>query len=241
MSIPMKRLAALLFVVVLASCAGVKSETYTAGSKDKVLSDVGSSNLSADEKRLFVAAMMRSSFGNYDPANKTVGQILDDQRKYEQAEAIREEAAKEAAARAAAAAAAERRVMQGALSVQVTNKGFEAADPMNGDYEDKITLAVQFHNRGTKKISEAKGALIFSNHFGDRIYRVNIDESGFNGSALAPGSIYGSTYSSQFNQFMEDQIKFRDTDLSGMNVQWVPLGISFSDGSTMTAADPDKS
>lgn len=234
-----KRALSLGLLVAVTSCAGVKGETYTGASKDKIISDVGSSNLSSDDKRLFVAAMMRSSFGSYDPSNKTVAQILDDQRKFEQAEAAREEAEKEAAAKAAAATAAERRAMQDALSVQVTSKGFEPADPMNGTFEDKITLGVQFHNRGKKKISETKGALIFTNHFGDRIYRVNIDESDFDGSALSPGAIYASTYTSSYNQFIDNQTRFRNTNLSAMHVQWLPIGISFGDGSNMTADDPD--
>lgn len=233
------RVTVALLALTIVACSNVKGETYTNDAKDQVTKDVGASHLSDDEKRLYVAALMRSRFGSYDPANKTVGQIIEDQASFEREEAAKEQAAKEAAARAAAAAAAERRAMQADLSVQTTNKGFQAADYMNGIDQDSITLGVQFHNLARKKISEVKGALIFSNHFGDRIYRLNIDESEFNGNALAPGAIWASTYSSRFNPFLEDQVRFRDTALTSMNVQWVPLGISFSDGTTMTAADPD--
>lgn len=166
------RYVAMVLLLCTAACANVKSETYTSSSKDQVTKDVSASHLSDDEKRLYVAAIMRSSFGSYDPTAKTVAQIIDDQKTFEREEAAKEEAAKEAAAKAAAAAAAERRAMQTTLSVQATDKGFQAADYMNGIYEDSITLGVQFHNLGRKKISEAKGALVFSNHFGDQSHAV---------------------------------------------------------------------
>lgn len=236
----MKRCAiVLLTLATLTACAGVKGETYTSASKDKVAEDVGKSNLSTDDKREFASALIRATFGSYDPGNKTVAQIIDDERAYEKQEAAAEEATKEAAAKEAAIAAAQRRVMQGDVSVQVLSKGFEPADYENGSYEDHITLQVQFHNKSKKKISEVKGALIFTNHFGDRIYRAGVDESGFDGSALAPGAIYTATYGINYNQFMDNEQKFRNTDLSGMDVQWMPLGIHFVDGTTMTAEDTD--
>jgi len=238
----MQRLSLVLLslVLTLSACSNVKGEVYTGDNKDQVTKDVGGSHLTDDEKRMYAAALVRSAFGSYDPANKTVGQIIADEQSFEHEQAVKEEAAKEAAARAEAAAAAERRQMQALASVQVTSKGYQPADVMNGIYQDSISLGVQFHNLGRKKITEIKGALVFSNHFGDRIYRVNLDESNFDGSALGPGGLYSSTYTSHFNQFEEDQVKFRDTQLSSMNVQWVPLGISFADGSAMTAADPDQ-
>lgn len=230
-------LIAFIAIVTLSSCGDVRSDVFTTSNTAQVMQAVSASHLSDDDKRKVLAAAMRATFGAYNMAGKTVGQVIDDETSFEEQQNAQQLAQQQQEQREAQAAEAERQEMQRALSVQVLSKSFVPADPMNsGTYEDSIALTIQFHNTGSKVVRAIKGFLAFNNQFGDRIYRVDLDvEQG----SIAAGALYTSTYSIDYNQFEDDMVRLKNTDLANMRVQWVPLSIIFGDGSQVSADDPD--
>lgn len=233
------RYAIVLFAaaISLSSCAGVRGDVFTGSNTDQVLQAVASSNLSDEDKRKVVAAAMRATFGTYTLAGKTVGQIITEQTAFEVEQNAEQLAEQQREQQQEQVAVAERRQMQQALSVQVLSKGYAPADPFNaGTYQDSLTFNVQFHNTGRKSIRAVKGFIAFNTEFGDRIYRVNLDEENH---VMVPGDLYASAYSVDYNQFEGGMVQLRSADLANMKVQWVPLGIIFTDGTQITAEDPD--
>lgn len=235
----MKRIGVALIGValLLGGCSNVKGEAITSSNHEQVLTDVAKSKLSDDEKKYFLAASMRSALGNYLLDGKTVSQVIDEQRKWQgeqeaQAAAAHEAQLKEEAKRAALIAE-----MQHAISVQPISKRFRGSDWENGEYDDHEFVTLQFHNLSKKTIKGVKGALRFTNSFGDKVIGLEIEAGGNGGEAvrLAPGESVSTEYSWKYNRFEDDWKRFSNTALSGMKAQWVPDQILFADGTVLKA------
>lgn len=121
--------------------------------------------------------------------------------------------------------------MRNAISVGVLQKGFHEADPSNFDYQSGFTALLQYHNVGKRTVKAFKGVIEFRDQFGERItgFKVQYEEP------LAPGQEREETGQWNFNQFMGEDVKLRDTPLSRLKVTWQPQSVIFSDGATLSA------
>ena len=228
---------------LLAGCSNVKSETFTSSNKDQVMTDIGTAKLSDDDQKAVVGAITRSALGNYPLEGKTVGQVIDEQKKWQADQDAQAAAAQEAQLKIEAARAALVDKMQHVLAVQPISKRFQEADYDAGDYNEHEVLELQIHNRGSKIIKGFKGSLYFTNSFGDKVINLSLEVGGDGGDAisLAPGHIGSDEESWTFNKFEDQWTTFDATALSSMKAQWVPDQIIFADGSTLRAPDDDSS
>jgi hypothetical protein len=229
--------------VLLVGCSNVKGEAFTSSNRDQILSDVAKSKLSDDDKKSFLAATMRSALGNYSVDGKTVGQVIDEQKKWQADQDAQAAAAHEAQLKAEAKRAALVAAMQHAISVQPISKRFKDSNWENGDYDQSEYVTFQFHNTGTKAIKGVKGSVRFTNSFGDKVITLELEEGGNGGEALSlrPDYILTDELSWKYNEFEDSWKTFRATELSSMKAEWDPEAIIFTDGTTLTAPDDDSS
>ena len=139
--------------------------------------------------------------------------------------AKQEKLAKEAREKEEAEKAQLRRVVTMALIA----KSFVGNDPMNGRYQDYITIKIALENNNDKDIKAIKGELIFNDVFGDKIHSVGFkyDE----GIKAHSKKIWEGGM--DYNQFMDSHKRLRSTELNNLALVWEPQTILFEDGTKM--------
>lgn len=123
--------------------------------------------------------------------------------------------------------------MRQAVSVGILQKGFRKANYEEGTYSDKFTAKLQYHNLTNKTIVGFKGAVVFYDQFGDRVQGFRVESQ----DNLRPGHILEEALLYDYNQFMHEDQKLRDTPLAKLKVIWQPVRVNFADGSSLSARD----
>jgi len=216
------RIALALLILIFAGCSNPKKAVFAPGNHDKVLEQ--SQKLADDDRKELIAALARNAFAQYPLDGKTVGEVLDEQRKFEADQAAADRVQKAAQEKEAKRIAEAQRVMRESISVQVLSTHYQDSDFANGVYESGMVLAVQYHNTGRKKIKAFKGTLEFDNQFGDKIDETTIDGE----DPIAVGDTQRHDLISSYGLS-----KIRTRELSQMKVRWKPASILFADGSTI--------
>jgi hypothetical protein len=116
-----------------------------------------------------------------------------------------------------------------ALTVKVVDKRFSKADYMNGDYQDSIGIRLIYESHSDKDIRAFKGTLVFRDLFNDEIQRSELKED----RVLKAQQRINVERSLNYNQFIESNVRLRNTPLESLNIEWVPEAIVFSDGSSL--------
>lgn len=115
------------------------------------------------------------------------------------------------------------------VSNDLTQKiGFEITDKnfVEGNYQDSNNFTFQFTNNTDKDVEGIKGVITLKDLFGDQIKRVTISYD--EGVAVGESKLYRASL--DYNQFMDDDIKLRNTDLAKMKYEWEVSTIIYSDG-----------
>jgi hypothetical protein len=110
-----------------------------------------------------------------------------------------------------------RRVLDSSLVVTVVNKTFLPKDPEQERYEDYISLAFAYRNKGTRTITAFQGDVTFFDAFGDTIYSAHLKVDG----PLRPGRMLREPERIiRYNPFRTAHERLRNTPLSRMKVVW---------------------
>jgi len=160
---------------------------------------------------------------------KTVGELIKDQRNI----AAEAEAKENEAKRLAEEEKHKKMKIVAELSQHIAvapiEKVFYKADFQNRIYHDVIEVVFIFENKGSRDIKAFKGEAIFKDAFGEAIKTSNLVYDG----GIKAGQRkkwYGDI---RYNRFMNDQVRFKNTELENMKFEWRPEAIIFSDGSRM--------
>jgi len=233
--------ATALIALALASCSNPRNAVITSNNADKVVATIGS-KLGDNDRKLLVEAAARSALGNYVLEGKTVGQVLNDQQRFDEQESAKQAAEHEEQLRIERQRATQIAKLNSALVVYPVVKEFRESnyDVEAGDvHEAAIIVTFKFRNKTNKRIGAFKGIATFQNSFGDVIESTNLDYEDHPIPAAATITWVGDHH---YNQFEDRDQKLRDTPLSQMRFKWQPQGITFTDGSQILAptATPNK-
>ena len=224
----MRLILVVLMACCLVACNNVKDLKFTKNNQDQIMEKVRKSkDLTGEEVGLLMSAMMRTTFSDGGIEGKTVGKLIEEQRKMV---ADSEAKAKEAK-RIAQEAAKKEALVAAELSKQIMvtpyKKSFRKANWQNQEFEDKIDVSFMFENKSNKDIKAFKGEAIFKDAFGELIDKSNLmDDEG-----IKVGQKKKWIGSRKYNQFIEGQQRFKNTELENMKFEWKPQGIIFADGS----------
>jgi hypothetical protein len=97
---------------------------------------------------------------------------------------------------------------------------------VEGDFSDANTFTFQFVNKTEKDIEGVKGVIHFNDIFGDQIKRVNISYD--EGIKAGETKLYRASV--DYNQFMEEDITLRQTELEKLKYEWEVQTIIYTDG-----------
>lgn len=192
--------------------------------------------LPQDQRELLAGYVMRAAMaeafsGGVAKGNaKTVGDAIEEQRKF-----IAENAAKEAEQKALAekvTAAREKatKAMDAVLTVALTSKTVRPKDIHAGRFHDSVEITVAFKNNFPKDISGVKGRLIFTDIFGDKIKDVGLKVD----DPIAAGATYVWPGTMDLNQFEASDTKFANTPQDKLKATWQPITYLFADGTSVT-------
>jgi hypothetical protein len=107
------------------------------------------------------------------------------------------------------------------VTFAVTEKRF-----IEGDWDDYNAFTFQFTNNTDKEILGVKGVITFNDIFGDQIKRVSVSYD--EGIAVGESKPYKATIS--YNQFMDEDILLRQTDMEKLKYEWEVTAIVYADG-----------
>lgn len=111
------------------------------------------------------------------------------------------------------------------IGFEVTEKGF-----VEYDYQNYITFTFKFTNKTDKDIEGVKGQVTLNDLFGDNIQQLSLSYD--EGIAAGESRLYKATV--DYNQFIDDDIKLRNTDLSKIKYDLDVGTIIYTDGTQET-------
>jgi len=196
---------------------------------DSVLKAADSVRLPLGAARMLSAVAAESGLAARTPHDTmSVGEILTWARA-EQARKKQVDAAAAAAERARQDSM--RQVLAPLLAVSIVKKMYLPKDPASEQYEDYISLAFAYQNKGTKAMRAFQGDATFLDTFGDSIYSAHLRVD----MALAPGQTRREPARIvRFNPFRVAHQRLRDTPLEKMKLVWETTDVVFADGTRLS-------
>jgi hypothetical protein len=187
--------------------------------------------LTQEEREDLARYSMRKVLTGGIPADVTVSSALQDQKEFV-AKAIADKAEQDLlAAKMKAEQEKKAEELRGALVVAVTDLQVFDAAFRGGFTPAHFAISLAFQNKTDKAIQGVKGAVVFSDLFGDEVktIRFSYDEGvPANGTASWDASL-------DYNKFMDDDKKLGNASLDKLKVTWMPDIILFNDGSSLSA------
>jgi hypothetical protein len=214
------------------SCSrNAKNKTLSQKSLDSDVESIKESEqLSDEDMRLLTSYVSRLKIsmevrGTPFPEDKTVGQMIDEQRTWEDnltaKRADSDRRAEVAAKEDTVVADQLRRVVQ----VEVYNKRLSKADSRLNQYDDYLLFGCVIRNLGSRNINRFMGSLVFSDRANKEISRTTL----LYDKLLLPGKSIDWVLKKKYNDFIDGDVKLANTDLQEMRVAWMPQTIIYND------------
>ena len=200
---------------------------------DSVLKTADSARLPLADARLLLAVAADSTFALKAPHDTmTIADILA-WAHAEQARKAQVDAAALAAERARQDSV--RKLLDPLLVVTVVKKTYLPKNPDAEQYEDYISLAFAYQNKGDKAIRAFQGDATFLDTFGDSIYSAHLKVD----LPLTPGQTRREPARIvRVNPFRLAHQRLRDTPLDKMKLVWETSDVVFADGSRLSVTAP---
>lgn len=200
---------------------------------DSVLKAADTVRLRVAETRALLDVLRDSGYvGKLPRDTMTIAELVTWSRG-EHARKVKEQAAVAAAEQARQEEA--RHQLEPLLGVTVVKKMFLPKDPASEQFEDYISLAFAYQNKGTKPIKAFQGDATFLDAFGDSIYSAHLKvDLALNAGQTKrePARIV------RFNPFRVAHQRLRDTPLDKMKLMWQTTDVLFADGSRISVFSP---
>lgn len=114
--------------------------------------------------------------------------------------------------------------LSNAVMVSCFEKGYT-----EHNYKNYITYKFAINNKSNKTIRAFKGNIAFNNIFGDNIKTISIMYD----QPIERGETVNWAATTDYNQFMDDDIELNNKELKDLKVVWSPSQIMFEDGTTL--------
>ncbi|MCM4161276.1 hypothetical protein FHG64_06385 [Antarcticibacterium flavum] len=207
-----------LFIFLFYSCSNPLQKEYneeTLAEDAKELKESG--NLNEKEAELLAGWIVKSKLSGEDLEGKTYKEILDEARDYKKEQ-------EELAERTRREEEEKRQLLGSVLTVAMYNKGYDKRR-----YQEYLTYSLAFENTSDKDIRAFKGSLVINDLFDTEIKSINLTVD----DPIIAGETYRGTYTTDYNQFMDEDSRLRSKKMEDLKVVWTPEKIIFTDGSTL--------
>ena len=215
----MKKLLLTISIIgLITSCSGpldIKYNEDTLADDVKEIKEAG--NLSEEEAEMMAGWIVRAKIKDEKLEGKTYGEILEEAKDYKkEQEELAEKAKKEEEEK--------RQRLGSALTVAMYDKGYEEYD-----YQEYLTYSLAFENKTDKDIRAFKGSISIQDLFETEIKSINLTID----DPIVAGETFKGTYTTEYNQFRDEDIRLKGKDMDDLKVVWTPEKIIFTDGSTL--------
>lgn len=112
------------------------------------------------------------------------------------------------------------------VTLEITKKGF-----IEGDFSDYNTFTLKLTNNTDKDIEGIKGFIVMNDLFGDQITGITLTYD--KGILAGESKLYNASV--DYNQFMDKDIKLKQTPLEKIKYEWSVQSIIYTDGSQENA------
>jgi hypothetical protein len=215
----------LLFVlaILIASCSSSLDKPYK---KDNLEEDVIElkKSLSEDELKMLAGYIALKSMGNDQMLGKTYGDLLGEAKTLREEMKLKEEEEKRLAGKAKVEEAERIKRLGGALTVSLFEKNFSKYN-----YQEYISYKFAFENKTDKDIKAFTGQIIFNDLFDKEISSLNLTYD----DGVPANSTKNWNAQTDYNQFMDKDVKLKNKDIEDLKVKWIPEKIIFDDKTTL--------
>ncbi|WP_111682823.1 hypothetical protein [Winogradskyella tangerina] len=176
-----------------------------------------SGNLSEQDALIMAGWIMKSKLNGGNLEGMTYGEILKEAKDYKKEQEVLAEKVK-------LEEEDKRHRLGQALIVAMYDKGYEEYN-----YQDYLTYSLAFENKTEKDIRAFKGSISIQDLFDSEIKSINLTID----DPIKAGSTFKGTYTTDYNQFRDEDVRLKNKDIADLKVVWIPQKIIFSDGSTL--------
>jgi hypothetical protein len=233
-----KALNAYLMRIEFRRLVAAEDEKTKRLAREEILKAAGkSANLSEDNKKALMAffeltykGLGLDLQGSCCPApayGKTVGEMIEEQKKWQTEQQARFDGLERVAIEADAKQEALAAELRKALPFTVFSK-FQAEF---GKLKDYILIKGACENTSGKNIRAFEGQILFTDLSGVQIISLGVPMSG----PIEAGKTLMLTFRIKYNQSLPSHTKLKKTDLKEMKVVWNPSAILFEDGTRLSS------
>ncbi len=192
--------------------------------------------MSAEEKGLFLGYMMRAEVSSKLPGltggkisweGKTVGQMIEEQKKFKAHQKAEEAKAERLAAEAKAREEALAPELRKMINLSVYSVKLKSMDEYN--IRKMISIKCAYENTGAQAIRAFQGTIVFLDLFGDVIMKSGIKVT----DPIAAGAKGEWEGGINYDELRDEHAKLANTDLKDMKIEWIPRTVIFEDGTKL--------
>ncbi|WP_298501807.1 hypothetical protein [uncultured Maribacter sp.] len=213
-----KTLLRLTLIGILTSCSGPLDKKYNEDTLSQDAKEIKKDgDLTEKEVQVMAGWIVRAKMKDEKLEGKTYREILEEAKDYKkEQEELTEKTKRQEEEK--------RQRLGSALTVAMYDKGYQKYD-----YEDYLTYSLAFENKTDKDIRAFKGSISINDLFDTKITSVSLTID----DPIEAGTIFKGTYTTDYNQFSDEDKRIRNKELADLKVVWTPDKIIFADGSTL--------
>ena len=243
-----------LCAILVAGCSDPKSAIVPQDLSKLDAVQPAIQKLSPQDKELFQAYVMRKAmteklsglFGGQSntptgvPVGLTIGQAIEDQRKFAADQVAEEAKAQALKAKLAQERAVALKAMRDAVTVTLVSKRLDVERGLSGMVlDEKLAVVFGYQNNGSKDVAAVKGRITTRDLLGDEIssFRVSNDTT----IPAGKSATWSGSRSVRFAMGHNQDRKLADLPDDKYTIDWEPEIIVFSDGTKLVAPDAKNS
>ncbi|MDM1042148.1 MULTISPECIES: hypothetical protein [Empedobacter] len=215
-----KKITFFLFVALLVSCSNPLDKKYSETTLEQDAKAIKESKkLSDEDLQLLAGWIVKAKLTGESLESKTYDDILNEAKNYKlEQEKLKIEAEKAEAEKA--------KKMTDAITVSITGKGF-----IEADFQSYNTYKYAIKNKSSKTIDAVKFNFTILNKLGDEIgdgYELSLTDD-----KIAPNQVYINEAFFDYNQFMDQDIKIKNSKFEDLKFVIKVVKIVYTDGTTL--------
>jgi hypothetical protein len=210
---------------LLTSCSNPLDRKYSEETvKEDMKELVESGKVDSTDIKFIGTYMVRSVMLGEELEGKTYGEMLENAQNLRKKQEAQEAEEKALAEKIIREELEKREQFSKVVIVALYDKGYTEYD-----YQDYLTYGIAYENKSDKDIRAIKGSIQINDLFDDKIKAINITED----EGIPSGETLRMTYTTDYNQFRDEDTRLRSKDLKDLKVVWTPIKIIFADGTTL--------
>lgn len=207
-----------LIFTILFSCSTPLDKKYSEDTFEADAKEIKESGeLTEEDAKLMIGWMVKAKLQGENLEGKTYSEIIQAAKDYKAEQ-------RELAEKTKLEEENKRQRLGNALTVAMYDKGFKKYD-----YQDYLTYSFAFENKTDKDIRAFKGSISIQDLFDSEIKSISLTID----DPIRAGETFKNTYTTDYNQFMDEDKRLRNKDMEDLKILWTPEKIIFKDGSTL--------